>query len=106
MGSADPYISTLKEYVCTESEYTCTANEYKCTKNEYVCTLNEASLKKAVEELNEDPANRMNDVEAFRNLIRSTASHVVCSMGKSLQIYICFENTYTPSKMDRLTAEK
>ena len=42
--------------------------------NKYVCTLDAASLKKAREELNEDPADRMNAVEAFRNLIKSKSS--------------------------------
>ena len=49
---------------------------------EYVCTLDEASLKKAREELNEDPADRMNAVEAFRNLIKTRAPHITCSMGR------------------------
>ena len=48
----------------------------------YVCTLDEASLQKAREELNEDPAERMNVVEAFRKLIQTRAPHIVCSMGK------------------------
>ena len=47
---------------------------------EYVCTLDEASLRKAREELNEDPADRMNAVEAFRNLIKTRAPHIRCSM--------------------------
>ena len=55
---------------------------------EYVCTLDEASLKKAREELNEDSADRMNAVEAFRNLIKTRAPHIRCSMGKVLVIYI------------------
>ena len=55
---------------------------------QYVCTLDEASLKKALEELNEDPADRMNTVEAFRNLIKTRAPHIRCSMGTIL--VICF----------------
>ena len=54
------------------------AEQYK----EYVCTLTEASLKKARAELNEDPADTMNTVEAFRNLIKTRAPHIRCSMGK------------------------
>ena len=54
------------------------AEQYK----EYVCTLTEASLKKARQELNEDPADRMNAVEAFRNLIKTRAPHIRCGMGK------------------------
>ena len=56
---------------------------------EYVCTLDEASLKKAREELNEDPADRMNAVEAFRNLIKARAPHIRCSMGKRVCVYVC-----------------
>ena len=57
-------------------------------KEEYVCTLDEASLKKAREELNEDPADRMNAVEAFRNLIKTRAPHVRCSMGKCVCVCV------------------
>ena len=56
---------------------------------EYVCTLDEASLKKAREELNEDPADRMNAVEAFRNLIKTRAPHIRCSMGKCVCGCVC-----------------
>ena len=56
---------------------------------EYVCTLDEASLKKAREELNEDPADRMNAVEAFRNLIKTRAPHIRCSMGKCVCVCVC-----------------
>ena len=34
--------------------------------DKYVCTLDEASLKKAREELNEDPADRMNGCGSFQ----------------------------------------
>ena len=61
------------------------AEEYK----EYVCTLTEASLKKASEELNEDPADRKNAVEAFRNLIKTKAPHIRCSMGKYVCACVC-----------------
>ena len=53
------------------------ASEYK----EYVCTLTEASLKKARDELNENPADRMSSVEAFRKLIKTQAPHIRCSLG-------------------------
>ena len=55
----------------------------------YVCTLDEASLKKAGQELNEDPADRMNAVEAFRNLIKTRAPHIRCSMGKYVCVCAC-----------------
>ena len=61
------------------------AEQYK----EYVCTLTEASLKKARQELNEDPTDRMNAVEAFRNLIKTRAPHIRCSMGKCVCVYVC-----------------
>ena len=54
--------------------------EYK----EYVCTLDEKSLKRAKEELNENPADRMNSVESFRKLIQTRAPHLICSLGKQL----------------------
>ena len=54
----------------------------------YVCKLDEASLKKAREELNEDPADRMNAVEAFRNLIKTRAPHIRCSMGKCVRVRV------------------
>ena len=52
--------------------------EYK----EYVCTLDEKSLKRAKEELNENPADRMSSVENFRKLIQTRAPHLICSLGK------------------------
>ena len=33
------------------------------------------------EELNEDPADRMNSVESFRKLIQTRAPHLICSLG-------------------------
>ena len=54
-----------------------------------MCTLDEASLKKARLELNEDPADRMNAVEAFRNLIKTRAPHIRCSMGKCVCVCVC-----------------
>lgn len=37
--------------------------------DDYVCTLTEASLKKAKEELNEDPKERLGAVEALRKWV-------------------------------------
>ncbi len=47
----------------------------------YVCTLDEKSLEKAKRELNEDPADRLNAVESFRQLIKTRAPHITCGMG-------------------------
>ena len=48
----------------------------------YTCTLDAKSLKKAEAELNEDPVDRMIAVETFRELIRTRAPHITCSMGE------------------------
>jgi len=45
--------------------------------NEYVCTLDEASLKKAKEELNEDPKERLSAVNALRQWILAQP-HLQC----------------------------
>ena len=74
------------------------AEQYK----EYVCTLTEASLKKAREELNEDPADRMNAVEAFRNLIKTRAPHIRCSMGKCVCVCVCVCADKTQSVNDAI----
>ncbi len=50
--------------------------------DDYVCTLDEKTEKKAKKELNEDPADRINSIQAFRNLIQTRAPHIKCSMGK------------------------
>ena len=55
----------------------------------YTCTLTEASLKKACEELNENPADRLCAVEAFRKLIKTQAPHLKCSMGKYVCASVC-----------------
>jgi len=47
---------------------------------DYVCTLDEASLKKAQEELNEDPKERMSAVNTFRKWILSQP-HLTCPTG-------------------------
>ena len=61
---------------------------------EYMCTLDAACLKKAREELNEDPADRMNAVEAFRNLIKTRGPHIKCSMGKCVCVCVCVIATH------------
>jgi len=49
----------------------------------YVCTLDEKSLKKAKEELKEDPKNRLGAVETFRKWILEQP-HIKCPTGPSL----------------------
>ena len=68
------------------------AEKYK----EYVCTLTEASLKKAREELNENPADRMSSVEAFRKVIKDQAPHITCSMGRFLMVFFLFSDNCVP----------
>jgi len=53
----------------------------------YVCTLDEKSLKKAKEELNEDPANRLGAVETFRKWILEQP-HIKCPTGQSPSLSI------------------
>ena len=48
--------------------------------SEYVCALDEASLKKAKEELNEDPKERLSAVNAFRQWILAQP-HLTCPTG-------------------------
>jgi len=52
--------------------------------DDYVCTLDEKSLKKAKDELNEDPANRLGAVQKFRELVLQQP-HIKCPTG----IYSC-----------------
>ena len=47
----------------------------------YVCTLTEASLKKAKDELNEDPKERMASVATLRDWILAQP-HIKCPGGK------------------------
>jgi len=47
---------------------------------DYVCTLNEKSAKKAKDELNEDPKNRLGAVEKFRELVLQQP-HIKCPTG-------------------------
>lgn len=49
---------------------------------EYVCSLNDFFLKKAKDELHEDPKNRMGAVETFRNWIQSQ-KHLRCPTGNA-----------------------
>ena len=48
--------------------------------SDYVCTLNEKSMKKAKDELNEDPRNRLGAVEKFRELVLQQP-HIKCPTG-------------------------
>jgi len=48
--------------------------------DDYVCTLDEKSLKKAKDELNEDPANRLGSVQKFRELVLQQP-HIKCPTG-------------------------
>jgi len=47
---------------------------------DYVCTLNENSLKKAKDELKEDPKNRLGAVQKFRELVLQQP-HIKCPTG-------------------------
>jgi len=49
---------------------------------DYVCTLNEKSAKKAKDELNEDPKNRMGQLQKFRELVLQQP-HIKCPTGIS-----------------------
>ncbi len=46
----------------------------------YVCSLDPASVKKAQEELNEDPKNRLGAVQTFREWILQQ-KHIKCPTG-------------------------
>lgn len=48
----------------------------------YVCTLDEKSIKKAKDELNEDPKERLSAVNTFKNWILEQP-HLICPTGKS-----------------------
>ena len=49
--------------------------------SEYTCTLTEASLAKAKAELNEQPADRLDAVQAFRDWIEQQ-KHITCITSK------------------------
>ena len=49
----------------------------------YICTLDDASIKKAKEELNEDPQDRLAAVQALRNWVKEQP-HITCpALGRS-----------------------
>ena len=50
--------------------------------DEYVCTLDAASLKVAKEELNEDPVQRMSQVQTFRDWINQQ-KHIKAPTGNT-----------------------
>ena len=50
---------------------------------DYVCTLDEATIKKAKDELNENPQDRLAAVKALRDWIKDQ-SHIKCpELGKT-----------------------
>ena len=53
----------------------------------YVCTLDAVSQKKATEELNEDPRERMGAVKALRDWIK-TQSHMKVPHGECITLTI------------------
>jgi len=52
---------------------------------DYVCTLDEKSAKKAKDELNEDPKNRLSSLQKFRELVLQQP-HIKCPTGKPAHI--------------------
>jgi len=48
--------------------------------SDYVCTLTDESAKKAKDELNEDPKNRLGAVQKFRELVLQQP-HIKCPTG-------------------------
>jgi len=54
---------------------------------DYVCTLNDKSLKKAKDELNEDPKNRLGAVQKFRELVLQQP-HIKCPTGIQLMLVL------------------
>lgn len=49
--------------------------------DDYVCTLDEKTLKIAMDELHEDPKERMSSVETLRNWIKEHP-HIKCDAGE------------------------
>jgi len=49
---------------------------------DYVCTLTDESLKKAKDELNEAPKERMGQLQKFRELVLQQP-HIKCPTGKA-----------------------
>ena len=56
--------------------------------DEYMCTLSEASLRKAREELNEDPAERMSAVRTFRQWINDQQHLKANTSRQDLELFI------------------
>ena len=56
--------------------------------DDYVCTLDEKSAKKAKDELNEDPANRLGAVQKFRQIV-SQQPHIKCPTGIHSCAQVC-----------------
>jgi len=52
---------------------------------DYVCTLNKKSAKKAKDELNEDPKNRLGAVEKFREFVLQQP-HIKCPTGSPIRL--------------------
>ena len=67
--------------------------------NAYVCTLDEKSLKRAKEELKEDPKNRLGAVETFRKWILEQ-SHIKCPTGLSACLPTCLR--YEKTRFEKL----
>jgi len=61
---------------------------------DYVCTLNEKSAKKAKDELNEDPKNRLGAVEKFRELVLQQP-HIKCPTGRPHYVRFLCPELYT-----------
>ncbi len=49
--------------------------------SDYVCTLDERTVEKAKLEINEDPKERMSQVETFRNWVEQQP-HLSCPTGQ------------------------
>ena len=54
---------------------------------DYVCTLDEQSAKKAKDELNEDPADRLGAVQKFRELVLQQP-HIKCPTGIDSYVHL------------------
>jgi len=52
--------------------------------DDYVCTLDDKSAKKAKDELNEDPKDRLGSVQKFRELVLQQP-HINCPTGMHCQ---------------------
>jgi len=57
--------------------------------SDYVCTLTDESAKKAKDELNEDPKNRLGAVQKFRELVLQQP-HIKCPTGIPSTFRFCF----------------